>query len=88
MNFYELGRMGLTAYLMQAMVGTSLLFSFGLDLLGEYGASVWVLLSLIVFALQVLFSKWWLTRFQYGPVEWLWRSLTYFKRQPLKKQSF
>jgi len=85
MNFYELGRMGLTTYLTQALIGTTLLFSFGFDLLGEYGATVWTLTALIVFVFQILFSKWWLANFQYGPVEWVWRSLTYFKWQPLKK---
>ncbi len=85
MNLYELGRMGLTTYLMQALIGTTLLFSFGLHLLGDYGASLWALLSLFVFAFQILFSKWWLTYFQYGPIEWLWRSLTYFKLPPLKR---
>ncbi len=85
MNFYEVGRMGLTTYLMQALVGTLLLFSYGFNLLGEYGASVWALTSLVVFFLQVIFSKWWLSRFQFGPVEWFWRSLTYLKIQPLKK---
>lgn len=85
MNFYEVGRMGLTSYLMQALIGTWLLFSYGLALLGNFGASVWVAISLIVFILQIIFSKWWLGRFQYGPVEWLWRSLTYFKVWPLKK---
>lgn len=85
MNFYEVGRMGLTSYLMQALIGTWLLFSFGLGLLGDFGANVWVVISLIVFILQIIFSKWWLGRFQYGPAEWLWRSLTYFKVWPLKK---
>lgn len=85
MNFYEVGRMGLTSYLMQALIGTWLLFSYGLALLGNFGASVWVAISLIVFILQIIFSKWWLGRFQYGPAEWLWRSLTYFKVWPLKK---
>lgn len=85
MNFYELGRMGLTTYLTQALIGTTLLFSFGFDLLGDYGATVWTLTALIVFTFQILFSKWWLANFQYGPVEWVWRSLTYFKWQPLKK---
>jgi uncharacterized protein len=85
MNFYEVGRMGLTSYLMQALIGTWLLFSYGLALLGNFGASVWAAISLIVFALQIVFSKWWLGRFQYGPAEWLWRSLTYFKVWPLKK---
>jgi len=85
MNFYEVGRMGLTSYLMQALIGTWLLFSYGLALLGNFGASVWAAISLMVFILQIIFSKWWLGRFQYGPVEWLWRSLTYFKVWPLKK---
>lgn len=85
MNFYEVGRMGLTSYLMQALIGTWLLFSYGLALLGNFGASVWVAISLIVFIFQIIFSKWWLGRFQYGPAEWLWRSLTYFKVWPLKK---
>lgn len=85
MNFYEVGRMGLTSYLMQALIGTWLLFSYGLALLGDFGASVWAAISLIVFGLQIVFSKWWLGRFHYGPVEWLWRSLTYFKVPPLKK---
>lgn len=85
MNFYEVGRMGLTSYLMQALIGTWLLFSYGLALLGNFGASVWAAISLMVFIFQIIFSKWWLGRFQYGPAEWLWRSLTYFKEWPLKK---
>ena len=85
MNFYEVGRMGLTSYLMQALIGTWLLFSYGLALLGNFGASVWAAISLMVFIFQIIFSKWWLGRFQYGPAEWLWRSLTYFKVWPLKK---
>jgi uncharacterized protein len=85
MNLYSVGRMGLTTYLMQTLLGTLLLFSYGLDLLGEYGAGVWALISLAAFFLQIIFSNWWLSRFQFGQVEWLWRSLTYFKVQPLKK---
>jgi uncharacterized protein len=85
MNLYSVGRMGLTTYLMQALIGTLLLFSYGFGLLGEYGASVWALASLLGFSLQIIFSNWWLSRFRFGPVEWLWRSLTYFKVQPLKK---
>ena len=37
-----------------------------------------------VFALQIPMSWWWLQRFQFGPVEWLWRSLTYMKPQPMR----
>jgi len=85
MIFYEVGRMGLTTYLLQALIGTLLLFSYCLGWLGDFGASAWAMIALIFFVLQIIFSKWWLARFQYGPVEWLWRSMTYFKLQPLKK---
>jgi uncharacterized protein len=87
MNFYEVGRMGLTTYLMQALVGTLLLFSFGLGLLGDYGAAVWAAVAFLVFGLQIIFSKWWLNNFQYGPVEWLWRSMTFLKIQPMKRET-
>jgi uncharacterized protein len=43
-----------------------------------------ILLAFVIFALQIPFSKWWLSRFKYGPFEWLWRSLTYWKWQPFK----
>lgn len=86
MIFYEVGRMGLTTYLLQAVIGTLLLFSYGLGLLGNYGATVWAIVSIVIFYFQIQFSKWWLHRFQYGPVEWLWRSLTYLKVQPLRKR--
>ncbi|MFY8036667.1 MAG: DUF418 domain-containing protein, partial [Cyclobacteriaceae bacterium] len=84
MNFYEVGRMGLTTYLTQALVGTLLLFSYGFGLLGEYGAATWSAIAIVVFGLQIVFSKWWLAHFYYGPVELLWRSMTYLKLQPLK----
>jgi uncharacterized protein len=84
MPFYAVGRMGLTTYLAQAAVGTLLLFSYGFGLLGEYGAAVWALAALFVFYVQIIFSKWWLNNFYFGPVEWIWRSLTYFKIPPFK----
>jgi uncharacterized protein len=37
-----------------------------------------------VFLVQIAYSRWWLERFQYGPVEWAWRSLTWFRFQPMK----
>ena len=85
MQFYAAGRMGLTTYLMQALFGFFIYFSPGLGLLGEMGASLCLLIGLTVFFFQILFSKWWLNNFRFGPVEWLWRSLTYFKVQPMIK---
>ena len=41
--------------------------------------------ALVIFAVQVAFSHWWLARFRFGPAEWLWRSLTYRKAQPMRQ---
>lgn len=83
--FYELGRMGLTTYLMQTIFGVFLFFSIGFGLLGEFGALASVGIGITFFVAQIYFSKWWLARFRYGPFEWLWRSGTYLKLQPFKK---
>lgn len=85
MNFYALGRMGLTTYLTQTLFGVFIYFSFGFALLNEIGAATALAIGLTVFMFQIFFSKWWLSRFQYGPIEWLWRSLTYLKVQPMVK---
>lgn len=83
---YPAGRMGLTTYLMQAVFGTLIYFSYGLGLLNELSSAMRVLIALGLFIVQILIAKVWLRYFQYGPVEWLWRSLTYMKVQPLVKQ--
>lgn len=83
MQFSAAGRMGLTTYLMQTLFGFFIYFSVGLGLLGDIGALPCMLIGLAVFAFQIVFSKWWLKNFRFGPVEWLWRSLTYFKIQPM-----
>ncbi|MBX2899346.1 MAG: DUF418 domain-containing protein [Cyclobacteriaceae bacterium] len=84
MKLYAPGRMGLTTYLVQGLVGTLLFFGFGFGLLGEIGALTSAGLGLLLFILQSYFSSWWLARFKYGPAEWAWRSLTYLKFQPLR----
>jgi uncharacterized protein len=84
MTLYAPGRMGLTTYLVQGLVGTVLFFGFGFGLLGEVGALASVGIGLLLFILQAYFSNWWLARFKYGPAEWLWRSLTYLKVEPLR----
>jgi uncharacterized protein len=44
-------------------------------------------LTFVIFALEVVLSQWWVTRYRYGPAEWLWRSLTYGRRLPLVRES-
>lgn len=78
------GRMALTNYLMQSVVSICLYDGWGLGLVGRLPPSRCVALTLGVFSLQVLFSHWWLSRFRFGPAEWLWRSLTYGQVQPMR----
>ena len=87
MHFYAVGRMGLTTYLMQTFFGVLIFFSFGLGLLGEIGAAIAFAIAIGLYIVQIQFSKFWLTHFQYGIFEWLWRSLTYLKIQPLRKKT-
>ena len=70
------GRMALTNYLMQSVICMFFFFGFGL---GHWGMSRahQVLFVAVVFSGQVVFSHWWLARFRYGPMEWLWRGFTY-----------
>ncbi len=83
---YPVGRMGLTTYLMQALFGTLVYFSYGLGLLGELSSGMRVLIAVGLFVVQIVIARVWFQYFQYGPVEWLWRSLTYMKFQPLVKR--
>ncbi|TSC25128.1 DUF418 domain-containing protein [Corallococcus sp. Z5C101001] len=78
------GRMALTLYLMQSLVSVWLYDGWGLGLVGHTPPSLTVLLCLGVFAVQVVLSHGWLARFRFGPVEWLWRSLTYGRAQPMR----
>lgn len=80
-----IGKMALTSYLTQTLLGWFIFFGFGFNLLGRVSPAVGYLIAIGVFLLQIVFSKFWLSRFYYGPVEWLWRSLTYLKVQPFRK---
>jgi uncharacterized protein len=57
-----------------------------LGLYGKIGIASGILFTVIIYALQIPWSKWWLKRFRFGPMEWLWRSATYLKLQPMRKQ--
>jgi uncharacterized protein len=76
------GKMGLTVYLLQTVFGITLFFGIGFGLLGKIGVAASVASGIGFFLLEILFAQWWLQRFNMGPFEWLWRSLTYMKIQP------
>ncbi len=73
------GRMALSSYVTQTIVGSLVFFGFGLGLLGRFGDAVTLPLGALVFAVQALVCAWWLGRFRFGPLEWLWRSLTWLR---------
>jgi len=79
------GRMALTNYLLQSLFCTWLFYHYGLGLFEQLPRFWQVPFVLSVFALQVAFSRWWLRRFRFGPAEWLWRSLTYLRPQPMRE---
>ena len=81
------GRMALTNYLLQSFVATTLFYGYGLGLFGQIGPALGVVLTVAIFTAQIPLSMWWMGRFQFGPVEWLWRTLTYLRWQPLRLAS-
>ena len=85
-SFIPYGRTALTNYVFQSIVGTFIFFGWGLGYLGSITTSVAFVMSLIVIAIQMWLSKLWMQHFKYGPLEWLWRSLTFFRLFPFKKK--
>jgi uncharacterized protein len=82
-----LGRMALTNYLMQTILGITIYYGVGFGLGGNIGPVLFVPISLGIYILQIIYSTWWLKHFNYGPFEWIWRMLTYGKKLKLLKKS-
>ncbi len=83
-HFVPYGRMALTNYVAQSIIGTFILYGWGLGYLTELRNSYTFLIALLIIGFQMWISKIWLNHFRYGPLEWLWRMLTYLKWIPLK----
>ena len=79
----KVGRMALTNYIMQTLISIWLFYGVGWGLIGVFERFQLVYVCLIVWIIQVSYSSVWLKHFQFGPLEWVWRSLIYGKRQPL-----
>lgn len=77
------GRMALTNYLSQSVIASLFFYGYGL---GHWGVGrAWqALFVAVVFGLQLLLSRWWLSNFRYGPMEWLWRWATYGRRPAMR----
>jgi len=79
------GRMTLTNYVVQNILGLLLFSGFGLNLvMGHLSYGVFMLIALSIYVAQIFFSKWWLSRYYYGPLERLWRQLSYGKKLAIK----
>ncbi|MES2178630.1 MAG: DUF418 domain-containing protein [Gemmatimonadota bacterium] len=75
--FAPLGRMALTNYLTHSVVCVVLSYGFGFGLWWHVGASTAMAIAATIIAIQIPLSALWLSRFRFGPVEWVWRRLTY-----------
>jgi uncharacterized protein len=77
MPFSYVGRMALTNYLLQSLICTTLFYSYGFGLYGRVGPLAGFFIGIAIYSLQIPFSQWWLRTHRYGPMEWIWRRLTY-----------
>ena len=82
--FARVGQMALTNYLAQSIICGLLFTGAGLGWFGQLERHQLYYIVAIIWVLQLAWSPWWLQRFQFGPAEWLWRSLTYGRRQPMR----
>jgi uncharacterized protein len=80
--FAAAGRMAFTCYLLETLIATTLFYGHGFGLFAQVDRLGQQFITLSICLFLPLFSSLWLSRFQYGPFEWLWRSLTYWRSQP------
>ena len=84
-RFAAVGRTALTNYLLQSVVGTLIFYNYGLGFFGDVGPAVLLPLTFVIFAAQLYASSWWLRQYRFGPVEWVWRRLTYGGPLPMRR---
>jgi uncharacterized protein len=78
-----LGRMAFSNYIMQTLICSVLFYGNGFGLFGAVSRVEQILIVAAIWTVQIVTSQLWLRHFNYGPLEWLWRSLTYWRRMPL-----
>ena len=83
----RVGRLSLTVYLTQTLMFTTLFYGYGFGQTSRLGPAAVTGWAVAFFAVQVVACQWWSRRFRFGPMEWLWRSLTYLTWQPLRLRS-
>ncbi|MCJ8318924.1 MAG: DUF418 domain-containing protein [Colwellia sp.] len=82
--FAPLGRMALTNYITHSVILTSIFYGYAGGMFGQISRAPQMLIVFVIIICQLFLSTWWLKRYQFGPLEWLWRSLTYKQLQPMR----
>ena len=83
--FKAYGRTALTNYFVQSVIGTFIFYGWGLGYVGKLSNTYAFGLACLIILLQVAISQWWMKRFYYGPLEWIWRTCTFFKVYPFRR---
>ena len=81
------GQMALTNYLLHSIVASVLFLGWGFGLAGQFDYAEQLAIVVAIWAVQLALSPVWLAHYRFGPAEWLWRSLTYWQRQPLRREA-
>lgn len=84
--FSPMGRMALTNYIMHSVILTTIFYGYAGGYFGEVSRASQMLIVLVIALFQLYFSRWWLNNYAFGPLEWLWRSLSYKKLQTMRIQ--
>ncbi|MCH2251089.1 MAG: DUF418 domain-containing protein [Cognatishimia sp.] len=82
-----IGRTAFTNYILQSLICTLIFYGFGLGFFGSVERRVQLLIVIGVWILQLFIAPLWLSRYRFGPLEWLWRSLTYMSLQPMLRKT-
>ena len=85
--FRPVGQMAFTNYILQSLIGGLFFYGIGLDYFGKLERYELYIFVAAVWSLEIIWSHIWLRYFRFGPLEWLWRSLTYWKKQPFRKNN-
>ena len=80
------GQMALTNYLLQSVIFGFVFYNYGLGWFARLGVGITLVGGVVIYCAQLAWSRWWLRRFYFGPFEWLWRSVSYLRWQPFRRE--
>ena len=81
------GRLALTTYIVQTLMFTTLFYGYAFGQVFRIGPATVTAYALLFFSIQIVACAWWVRRFRFGPMEWLWRTLSYLRVQPIRLQT-